>query len=168
MAFSRLIGAFGDSIASDRRSRSSSPLRDSRSSIRPHYERTFAPASARLSPLNGLPTPSATVYPPQCINNYGGIVKFRKAVFGVAIAGSTLLAAAAPSSAFFCGNANKKPGAGAAELKESFNPNAAENSTFTGAYFDVGEDLELFVRNGLHPAADVGSPDHGIVEIFSE
>ena len=89
------------------------------------------------------------------------------------IAAAVIAAGASPASAFFCTNANKNPDAGLIEFKDSTacehvdcdNGNSrAFNSTGTGAYGDFGGGVVIFGRNGLDPAALVGSPDHGIVE----
>lgn len=72
------------------------------------------------------------------------------------------------------GNANKNPEAGTVEFKDSksqanFETSRAWNSEGTGAWIDSGEfggepGVIIFARNGLAPAAFVGSPDQGIVE----
>ena len=98
----------------------------------------------------------------------------KKLVLSAAIVGGFVVGSAAPSYAFFCGNASKNPDAGAMEFKESKaqgNPETSRawNSEATGAWADSGDfggpaGVIVFGRNGLAPAAFVGSPDHGIVE----
>lgn len=99
---------------------------------------------------------------------------FRKFVVSGALVAGVVVGAASPSYAFFCGNASKNPDAGTVEFKDSgsqadFDTTGAWNSTITGAWVDAGEfggpaGVIVFSRNGLAPAAFVGSPDHGIVE----
>lgn len=99
---------------------------------------------------------------------------FKKLVVSGALVAGVVVGAASPSYAFFCGNASKNPDAGTVEFKESgsqanFDTSAAWNSTVSGAWVDSGEfggepGVVVFARNGLAPAAFVGSPDHGIVE----
>ena len=94
----------------------------------------------------------------------------KKLIVASALTAGIVFGTATPSFAFFCTNANKQPDAGAVEFKDSTavehaNSNSrADNSTGTGAWLDVGGGTTIFARNGLAPAAFVGSPDHGIVE----
>ena len=101
----------------------------------------------------------------------------RKLFVGAAVAAAVVVGSASPSFAFFCTNASRNehaPHAGTVEFKESnaqadMDTSHAWNSTATGAWVDAGEfggpeGVIIFARAPLHPAAGVGSPDHGIVE----
>ena len=101
----------------------------------------------------------------------------QRVIVAFAIMAGVVVGSAAPSFAFFCTNASRNanaPAAGTVEFKDSnaqadMDTSHAWNSTATGAWVDAGEfggpqGTIIFARNGLHPAAGVGSPDHGIVE----
>ena len=94
----------------------------------------------------------------------------KKLIVGSALTVGIVFGTVAPAFAHFCTNANKNPDAGTVEFKDSTavehaNPNSrADNSTGTGVWLDIGGGTIIHARNGLDPAAVVGSPDHGIVE----
>jgi hypothetical protein len=88
----------------------------------------------------------------------------KKLLTAAGVATGAVVLWATPASAHFCGNASKNPDAGLVEFREQKGNNI--NSSGTGAWLDTGEGI-IFIRNGLHPAAGVGTPDNGIVEIFS-
>jgi hypothetical protein len=108
----------------------------------------------------------------------------RTAVVGIATV-ATLVITAAPSFAYQCGNANKKPDAGLVTFKDQGARAAttapeharAYNATGTGAFGDavlfyeegeVEPGYVIFARNDLHPAAQVGSSDHGVIQVVPQ